>query len=52
MNVEGQDGVGDNSDAHPKDSSKWEEDPEYLMIGLAGALVAIVILTFTGRRNT
>lgn len=45
------DGVGDNSDAHPKDSSKWEEDPEYLMIGLAGALVAIIILTFIGRRN-
>ena len=45
------DGVGNNADAYPLDSTKWEEEPEYLMIGLAGALVAIAILSYTGRRH-
>ena len=45
------DGVGNNADAYPLDSTKWEEEPEYLMIGLAGALVAIAILAYTGRRH-
>jgi len=43
--------VGNNADAYPLDSTKWEEEPEYLMIGLAGGLVALAILTYTGRRH-
>ena len=45
------DGVGNNADAYPLDSTKWEEEPEYLMIGLAGGLVALAILAYTGRRH-
>jgi hypothetical protein len=45
------DGVGNNADAYPLDSSKWEEDPNYAMIGLVGALTMIAVLAYTRQRH-
>ena len=45
------DGVGNNADAYPLDSSKWEETPNYVMIGLGGALAMIAILGYTRQRH-
>ena len=46
------DGVGDNADSYPFNPSRWEEEPEYLMFGLAGALMAItILLVYTKRRH-
>ena len=46
------DGVGDNADSYPFNPSRWEEEPEYLMFGLAGVLMAItILLVYTKRRH-
>jgi len=45
------DGVGNNADAYPLDSSKWEEDPDYAMIGVVVALVMISVLAYTRQRH-
>ena len=46
------DGIGNNADAHPLDSSKWKKGPNYLIIGFVGALATLAIITYIGRGHT
>ena len=46
------DGIGNNADAYPLDSSKWKKGPNYLIIGFVGALATLAIITYIGRGHT